>query len=165
MIKMDTNMNQNSNEQYSQEFGVNQQQTLVGSNQNSTVQDAKNRELEVKEPQTLSDGKHSGIIEDITYRDTPYEYVDLSIKPDNSELSLKVGYPQNVSPNSALGKLLTRFGINLENGKKVNLYQTFINKKVDFVTISENIITKDNRNLTISRIVNDSKTPRSTRRK
>src|SRR6056297_3108115 len=110
MIKMDTNMNQNSNEQYSQEFGVNQQQTLVGSNQNSTVQDAKNRELEVKEPQTLSDGKHSGIIEDITYRDTPYEYVDLSIKPDNSELSLKVGYPQNVSPNSALGKLLTRFG-------------------------------------------------------
>ena len=118
-----------------------------------------NREFEVKEPQTLEDGKHSGVIVKIIYRETPYSYADLHIIPNNVDMELKVGYPQVVSPTSAFGELLTRFGANLLSGTKINPTAILKDKRVEFVTISELGKSKDGKQREYSRIVRDSVKP------
>jgi len=118
-----------------------------------------NRTLPVTEPLLLEDGKHSGVITKVIYRESPYSYVDIYIKPDDSDLELKAGYPQMVSPNSALGKLLTNFKVDLVKGDEVNPHKTLMGKRVEFVTITEPVKMKDGRMRDFSRIVRESVKP------
>ena len=116
------------------------------------------REIIVTEPARLEDGKHTGTITNLVYRDTPFKYADLHIKPDGKDFELKVGYPQKISPGSALGDLLSRFGIQLVKGQNINLYKEVVGKKTEFVTISETV-RKNGSEREYSRIVKESVRP------
>ncbi len=119
------------------------------------------RELEVFEPQILEDGKHSGVISKVIYRDQPYPYVDIYVRPDEKDYELKVGYSQYISQNSALGELLTRFGIALVRGERLNLYSLLVNKRVEFISFSE-AVSKDGKTRNYSVIVKESLKPAKT---
>lgn len=83
----------------------------------------------------LEDGIHSGAIIRIEERKEPYEYVDIIIESEGAEV--KAGYPATINPVSNLGKLLQRFGIELEIGQELEVDKLLIGKKVQFQTMSE----------------------------
>lgn len=98
--------------------------------------------IKVEESIRLEDGKHDGEIEDIKYKTTPegYEYTDvvLKTKHKDKDISVKAGYPSNITENSALGELLERFGAKLEIGKELEPEEFLTKgKKVVFLTTTK----------------------------
>ena len=95
--------------------------------------------LEVKEQIKIEDGVHQGAIIGIEYREDPYDYTDLIIefKYKDQDMKLKAGYVTYVSEGSKLGKLLVRFGLQLEVGISVDPDKHLIGKKCQFMTITE----------------------------
>ena len=104
----------------------------------------------VEKPQIIDDGKHTGIIESIEERTEPFCYIDFCIKVDDTNIILKASYPDKLMPNSKLGKVLSRFGAELDVGKEINL-EALKGVKCQFVTISETT-----KNGTFAKIVGDS---------
>lgn len=118
------------------------------------------KELEIEEPQTLEDGKHIGTVTKVFFKEVPYKYIDLYVKPDSADIELKVGYPEKITPSTALGKLFARFGIDVTKpGNKVNPTTTFLNRRVEFVTLSESGKNKENQPVTYATIIPDSVKP------
>ena len=112
-------------------------------------------EFEIKAPLSLEDGAHKGVISKIEYRDDPYKYADIYIKPEGSEAEIKYGCPGgSVSENSKLGKLLAKF-VELKVGDKIDPEKVLIGRKVVFMSIKEEA--KDGRGY--SRIVENSIKP------
>ena len=93
-------------------------------------------ELEMKKAQTLEDGKHRGKIMRIQYRDTPFEYTDLVIKPEDYDIELRYGVPTNLSENSKLGKLVKKFTA-LEPGQKIDIEKVLVGHEIQFLTVTE----------------------------
>lgn len=60
--------------------------------------------------------KYAGVIEKVEERTDPYAYVDLVIRPDGVDYTVRVGFPANLTflpngePGSGLAKLAVRFG-------------------------------------------------------
>lgn len=93
-------------------------------------------ELQWKEPIDIPEGKQSGEITRVEYRETPFKYTDIYIKPDGLDIELKYGAPTTLSQNSKLGKLLEKFGDKYEKGKKSDPEKVLIGKQVTFMTIN-----------------------------
>lgn len=110
-------------------------------------------ELEVKKAFELEEGKHQGTISKIGRRLEPFDYSDVFIKVDGTELEIKYGCPTNLSLKSKLGRLIGQF-IELKEGEKVDINQILENKRVQFMTINE---TKEG--MTFARVVEDSIKP------
>lgn len=104
----------------------------------------------------IDDGMHEGEITAINYKEEPYNYVDVVIKEKEQEIELKCGLPFSVTENTALGRMLQRFGAKLEVDKEIEI-EDFIKTgiKVEFQTLTET--TKKG---TFARIVSDSVKPK-----
>jgi hypothetical protein len=104
----------------------------------------------------IKDGLHDGAVVAVEYRETPYQYVDvvLEFPNDGQNLKLRAGYPTVISTTSKLGKLLMRFGAQLEVGKNVDPDKVLVGKKCHFVTLTE-----ETKNGTFARVVADSVKP------
>ena len=93
-----------------------------------------------QEPTVIDDGKHTGVIIDVEERKTKqgYEYIDLHLafKQGDKEVLLKPSYPDIVTLGSRLGKLLTRFKVELVPGQPVEL-DNLKEKACEFMTITE----------------------------
>ena len=97
--------------------------------------------IKVEESIKLDDGKHEGVIEDVEYKSPQgYNYMDIVIKTKvkDKDINVKVSYPQNISANTALGKLLERFGAKLDIGKDLEPEEFLTKgKEIEFQTITE----------------------------
>ncbi len=91
-------------------------------------------ELEVKESKSLKDGKHTGEITKVEYRTTPYEYTDVFIKEEETDIVVKYGVPTILTEKSKLGKLLAAF-VEIKTGTKVDPETVLVGKKVEFMTL------------------------------
>jgi hypothetical protein len=94
-------------------------------------------EIECKEVVKIDDGLHVGVISSVTYRDTPYSYTDLLISMNEGRTVMKVGYPTMITEDTALGKLVASFGVELRVGAKYNIEKLFVGKKVQFLTLKK----------------------------
>jgi len=95
-------------------------------------------ELEWKAPMEIDDGSHVGEITRIVHRGPPeikYDYLDIWIRLDGSEVEVKYGIPTNLSPKTKLGKLLISLGEPYVVGKKINPEELLVGKKVRFMTV------------------------------
>lgn len=95
-------------------------------------------EVTIEEFKPLSEGEHEGIIADVVYREATkgtqsFQYVDLPIKVDDTELTINYGMPfkEIVTPNSKLGQFLERTGHKI--GQKINM-ESFKGKRVKIFT-------------------------------
>lgn len=111
--------------------------------------------FKVNSAMSLDDGKYNGIIQEIKYRETPYEYTDIFIAVQGGQTGqvIKVGYPSYLSPTSGLGKLLERLGSKLKIGKEIDPEDALTGKAVSFLVVNE--ASKKDGN-TYSRVVPDS---------
>ena len=114
-------------------------------------------ELEWKERVEIADGNHTGEISRIEYRHEPYEYTDIFIKLDDSDIELKYGCPTNLSEQSKLGVLLQAFGAEAKAGTKIDPEVALKGQKVSFMTITKP--SKKDRDKSFSEIVADSIKP------
>jgi hypothetical protein len=115
--------------------------------------DSMEKLMEFKKVQSLNDGVHFGEIVKISYRDDPFDYTDIYISVDGTDITLKYGAPSNLTSQTKLGKLVLRF-VNLEVGQKIDLEKLLVGKKISFQTISET-----NKDGTFARIVDGSIKP------
>jgi len=94
-------------------------------------------EFEVKEVKSIEEGKHIGKITRVEYRTEPFEYTDVYVKLDDSDIELKIGYPSFVSTGSQLGKLLAEFGSELVKGSKVSPEDVLVGRACEFMTLDD----------------------------
>lgn len=111
-------------------------------------------ELEVKKGITLEEGPHNGECTEIKYREEPYEYTDIYVKIDGTDITIKTSVPTNLSPNSKMYALLNKF-TNLEEGDKVDPEKILVGKKLSFVTVNTT-----NKNGTFANILVETIKPR-----
>lgn len=78
----------------------------------------KDVEIEVRE--VLEEGKYDATIQDVRYRDEPFEYVDVVFDIDG-KVMVKAGYPAHVSKRSQLGQLLEKAGMDIQGKKSIKL--------------------------------------------
>ncbi len=112
-------------------------------------------ELEWKEAVKIPDGNHTGVISKIIYRTEPYEYTDVYIKVDDSEIEIKYGCPTVLSDNSKLGRLLKAFGTKSVAGTILDPEKVLVGQKVQFMTIAK----KGKGDIEYAEIVTDSIKP------
>lgn len=93
--------------------------------------------LEVEPTLIIPDGKHTGIITEIAFREEPFGYIDISIQEKKSKAELKTGYPAKITQRTSLGKLLSKFGVAVEVGVKIDLKREMLSREVTFVTENE----------------------------
>jgi len=76
--------------------------------------------MKVQASRTIPDGAHTGTIEDVEFSERGEEgfpYVDVLVKDSESGVVLKAGYAcSKVTPETELGRLLRRFGAEVEEG-------------------------------------------------
>lgn len=94
----------------------------------------------VDEDQTVKPGEHEGIIVAIEPRTNEFKgkeikYLDLQIEIDDKKI--KAGYPDSLSPNSMLGKLLARFGTEVRPGANIDLEAILMGKTVIVQTTND----------------------------
>ena len=90
-------------------------------NDSKSYGDAKVK-IKVEKSAKIPDGKYQGAIINIRYRNRKFSYVDLEIEFMHKEESrkLKAGYPATITESSKLGRLLSRFKINLEVDEEID---------------------------------------------
>lgn len=93
--------------------------------------------LEVQEVVEIPDGKHEGIITTLVHRDDPFGYVDICIIEKVTGAKVKVGFPDKITVGTGLGKFLTKMGVNLKVGAKVDLSKELLGAEVIFITQNE----------------------------
>lgn len=97
----------------------------------------------VKETNFIEDGNHTGIItrvEEAERGEQKFKYIDIHIKPDNSEFEIKYGCPApktNLNPKSKIGKLLNIF-VDLEEDKEIDIQEILTGQRITFMTVEEN---------------------------
>ncbi len=93
-------------------------------------------EVDVKEAFKLPDGDHTGTIIKLGERTDPYKYIDILIElPDLHQV--KVSFPNNVTPESKLGKCIQRFGTQLQIGTRISLEGIFVGKQCAFKSVAD----------------------------
>ena len=91
-------------------------------------------EIEVKEIKNVEDGKHTGVISSVEYKESPYNYTDVYIKVDDTDIELKYGCPTSGSIKSRLMRLLANF-TPIQPKQTVNPEEILMNRRVVFMTI------------------------------
>ena len=94
----------------------------------------------VQESNLIEDGKHAGTIKKVDARTYgEFNYVDIVLGDIDgvvSDFTLKYSAPDNLSPNTKLGKLIAVFGGSLKVGSSVDLESIFrVGSKVEFMTL------------------------------
>ncbi len=84
--------------------------------------------LEVKPVNKMNDGSYNGTIVSVSYRDTPFNYTDIGVEFENKAI-FKYGVPTVLTIESKLGKLLSKFGCELEEGLTIDPEVILIGKK------------------------------------
>lgn len=97
----------------------------------------------VKEVTKIDDGVHKGHIANLT-RETRkgFEYVDIYIDLDDQEndVTIKTGFPCNVSEVSGFGKLITKAGLEFEAGDQISfkdIKKRLIGRDIKFQTFTD----------------------------
>jgi len=86
----------------------------------------------------FEEGEHKGTIIDYNKKEVEVgkedlaTYLDLIIDDPSEEGRGKVGYNYYVTPQSELGKLLKRFGVNIGVGSNVDVKDAIIGNKIKF---------------------------------
>jgi len=113
----------------------------------------------VEAPKQIADGLHEGTI--VRLEESPREkrgrkfiYLDVYILEKKEGVELRAGYPANITPVSALGKLCQRFGSGLDIGKEIEVEAILLNKPCTFVTVNE-----ETKSGTFARVQRDSLKP------
>ena len=100
--------------------------------------------LIVKEVTKIDDGVHVGHIANLV-RETRkgFEYVDIYVDLDDQEkdnVTIKTGFPCNVSEVSGFGKLITKAGLEYEAGDQISfkdIKKRLIGKDIRFQTFTD----------------------------
>ena len=112
--------------------------------------------LNVEKAFKLVDGKHEGSIKEITYKETPYKYVDIVVTENKEKLDLRCGVPQHITESSALGIILKNFGAIVKEGEQIEIEEFIkIETAVEFITMTE-----ETKKGTFSRIIPSSLRPK-----
>lgn len=95
-------------------------------------------EIEVKQSIALEDGMYEGQIERVEERTTPqgYEYIDIFVKLNEYEVSLKYGCPKSGSTDGKLMKTMSKF-TEVKVGMKLDPEKVLTGKDVVIVTEKE----------------------------
>lgn len=96
-------------------------------------------ELEMQKAKMLEEGKHFGEIVKVFDKTEPYEYTHVVIKveEDDQEFTIEYSCPSILSENSKLMNLLRSFGVDFEEGKKIDPINVLMGQKVVFMTINK----------------------------
>ncbi len=99
-------------------------------------------ELEVEETKRIDEGKHEGTITRVERREAnkggrTFVYADVWVLEKKEGVELKVGYPAKLTREGSLGKLLKRFGADVDVGKKIDIPALLLNKRCTFVTVNQ----------------------------
>lgn len=115
--------------------------------ENETQDDAQDGiVLGIQESRSIPEGTHSGRIQNVSTRQTDFgPYVDLEIGildvSDETPTLLgsdTVGFPAKLTPNSWLGQLVAKFGVDLENpGGEIDVAELLEEQAVQFETEDE----------------------------
>ena len=100
-------------------------------------------ELKWQEPRRVEEGKHTARIASVERRFEPYDYIDVYYALEDTDVTIKEGYPALLSEASKLGKLLTSLGFAAEVNTLLDLEAALVGKHVTLLTINEPI--KDGR--------------------
>lgn len=99
--------------------------------------------LIVKEVTKIDDGVHVGHIANLV-RETRkgFEYVDIYVDLDDTDedITIKTGFPCNVSEVSGFGKLITKAGLEFEAGDQISfkdVKKRLIGKDIKFQTFTD----------------------------
>ena len=92
-------------------------------------------ELTWKEHVKIPNGEKTGEITKIQYRTDPFEYTDILVKLDGTDIELKYGCPTVLSENSKLGKLVKLFGSAYQKDGTINIETLLVGKRVTFMTM------------------------------
>lgn len=92
--------------------------------------------MKVEAAKEIDDGRHDGKIIDIEYRENPYQYTEIVIEETSRGMKLKAGYPTYLSPVSKLGKMMLRFGVNLQIGQEIDP-DVLVGKECSFVVVNK----------------------------
>ena len=112
--------------------------------------------MEWQEPVKIPDGKHTGVITKIEERHEPYEYIDVFVNLDETDIEIKYGCPAFMSEESKLGRLMQTFGVKFVVGTKADLDVALKGRKVVFMTLLKKNKKSDKE---FSEIVEDSLKP------
>ena len=93
----------------------------------------------VKALTKIEDGLHKGTIINVEQRITQekYEYIDITIKMDDTNTQIKTSAPDSVSTESKLGKILQRFGADLIADKVIQIDKLLMNRTCQFQTMQD----------------------------
>lgn len=94
-------------------------------------------ELEWHESIKIPDGNHTGTITRLEFRTEPFEYTDVFIKLNGTDVEIKYGCPTILSENSKLGRLLQVFGVEAKPKERTNPETVLVNQKASFMTITK----------------------------
>lgn len=81
--------------------------------------------------------KHNGLI--ITIKHGDEGYLDIFIKEKETGAEILAGSPKKVTEKIALGQFLTKMGVELKVGSKVDLQKALLRREVTFLSIGEEI--------------------------
>jgi hypothetical protein len=88
-------------------------------------------------------GLHAGTIVKVERRCEPFDYTDIFVQIENSELIVKwdapsdISYKENDEPSTKLAKFLHDLGITVQMDKDIDLEELLIGKKLNFMTKNE----------------------------
>jgi len=93
-------------------------------------------ERTIQAPLTIEDGLHKGVIVRVEERETKekYHYIDVVIEFEDGK-SIKQSFSDYLSQDSALGKLMTRFGADLTKVDGVIKLENLISMTCQFMTV------------------------------
>ena len=94
-------------------------------------------ERKIQPPTTIEDGLHKGVITEVIEIKEPYEYLTMVLEFEEGK-KIKAGYADFVSPESQLGKLLTRFGADISKiGEIIDPEKLLKNMTCEFQTVKD----------------------------
>lgn len=85
-------------------------------------------------PELMEDGKHIGVVVRVEYREEPYKYTDIYIKPEGKAIELKYGCPTKIHEETKLGKVLREFTGEIVPGVAYDPEKILLNRRVYFMT-------------------------------
>jgi|TARA_R100000501_G_C2621688_1_gene114912 hypothetical protein len=94
-------------------------------------------ERKIEASLSIEDGVHKGVILKLEERINPYKYIDVFIEFEKGK-RIKSSYPDCLTAESKLGKLLTRFGCDVSiTDKVIKLDEYLLNRTCQFQTVKE----------------------------
>jgi len=116
----------------------------MAKNVKQTIVDAEDHEFEMREATHIPDGSHVGLIKNISYeKRNDFEYVDVRVTVDNiQDVTIKTGFPANISDNSSFGKFLISGGIGIVPGKMItmnDIRKALMDRKISYITYTEDV--------------------------